>query len=283
MNPHIRNAYSEQANLEIEQQLGLRSTLTVGYQHLRGRHLIASINQNVPTCSASGVNNGCRPNPQYGNNSQYSSAGDSQYDGLSVSFAQRPTEWGSLRISYTYSKALDDVGEFFFSSPVNNFNIWQDWARSDDDQRHRVAFDATLHSPTVKANTGWQRVMHGFRLSGILAYYSPLPFNITTGANTVQGTAARPVVNGGFIGRNTGTGFDFFSLNARLSRTFPLGERLRLEAMAEAFNILNHRNNLIPNGTFGKGMYPDDPLPSFGHPSAVGDPRSIQLALRVTF
>ena len=68
----------------------------------------------------------------------------------------------------------------------------------------------------------------------MLQYYSPLPFNITAGSNTVQGTAARPLVNGIFINRNAGQGFDFFTTNARLSRTFSLGERWRMEAMAEA-------------------------------------------------
>ena len=133
------------------------------------------------------------------------------------------------------------------------------------------------------ANTAWERISHGFELSGILQYYSALPFNVTTGANTIQGTAARPILNGDFIGRNTGHGFDFLSLNARLSRRFALGERWRLEAFAEAFNVLNHRNNLIPNGTFGTGVYPLNPLPSFGRPAAVGDPRSFQLALRLAF
>jgi hypothetical protein len=283
MNPHMQNAYSEQGSLEIEQQITSKSTLSISYQHLRGRDLIASINQNVPTCTASGGNNGCRPNPNYGNNSQYSSVGDSQYDGLSVSFVERPVRWGSYRISYTFSKALDNVGEFFFSSPINNFNIWQDWGRSDDDQRHRVVFDATIHSPMGKANTIWERISHGFQLSGILQYYSPLPLNVTTGANTVQGTTARPTVNGAFIGRNTGTGFDFFSLSARLSRTFAIGDRWRLEGMVEAFNALNRRNNLIPNGTFGTGAFPANPLPTFGQPTAVGDPRSLQVALRLTF
>jgi len=282
MNRNIQNAYSEQGSLEIEQQLNPNSTFSISYQHLRGRDLIASINQNVPTCVASGTNNGCRPNPNYGNNSQYTSAGDSQYDGLSVSFVQRPAKWGSYRISYTYSKASNDVGEFFFSSPINNFNIWQDWGRSDDDQRHRVVFDGTVHSPMGKANTAWERISHGFELSGILQYYSPLPFNITTGANTIQGTTARPTVNGAFIGRNTGQGFDFFSLNARLSRTFAIGDRWRLQGMVEAFNALNHRNNLIPNGTFGTGTFPTNPNPTFGQPTAVGDPRSLQLALRVS-
>lgn len=283
MNRHIQNAYSEQGSFEIEQQLNTSSTLNISYQHLRGRHLIASINQNVPTCTASGLNNGCRPNPAYGNNSQYSSAADSQYDGLSIAYVQRPVRWGSYRLSYTYSKSLDDVGEFFFSSPLNNFNIWQDWGRSDDDQRHRVVFDTTLHSPMGKASGLWQHVSHGFLLSGILQYYSPLPLNLTTGANTIQGTAARPSINGVFIGRNVGKGFDFFGVSGRLSRTFAFNERWRLETMAEAFNALNHRNNLIPNGTFGTGTYPANPLPSFGQPTAVGDPRTLQLALRIAF
>ena len=53
------------------------------------------------------------------------------------------------------------------------------------------------------------------------------------------------------IGRNAGIGFDFFGLNARLSRTFALTERVSLEGIAEAFNALNHRNDMIPNGTWG--------------------------------
>ena len=117
MNPWMQNAYSEQASLEVERQLGERSALGISYQHVRGLHLIISVNQNTPTCLASGSNNGCRPNPNYGNNRQYSSEADSNYDALSLSFVQRPTRWGSYRVSYTYSKALDNVGEFFFSSP----------------------------------------------------------------------------------------------------------------------------------------------------------------------
>ena len=140
------------------------------------------MNQNVPSCAAVGSNDGCRPNPDYGNDSQYSSLADSQYDGLHVSFVQRPVRWGSYRVSYTYSKALDDVGEFFFSAPIDNFNIWQDYSRSDDDQRHRLASDFTIHSPLEKANTMWERFTHGFQLTTSLTAYSPLPFNITTGA-----------------------------------------------------------------------------------------------------
>ncbi len=283
MNPNMQNAYSEQGDFEIEQQLGSSSTLSVGYQHVRGLHLIVSINQNVPTCTAAGTNNGCRPNPNFANNTQYESLADSHYDGLHVSFVQRPSRWGNYRISYTYSKALDNVGEFFFSTPVNQNNIWQDYGRSDDDQRHRLVFDGTVHTSQASAKNAWEKLSHGFQLSGMLQYYSALPFNITTGSNTVQGTAARPTINGVFINRNAGNGNDFFSVSTRLSRTFAVTERLRIEALAEAFNLLNHRNNLTLNGTFGSGAYPTNPSPTFGQVTAVNDPRSLQFGLKVRF
>ena len=147
-----------------------------------------------------------------------------------------------------------------------------------------MAFDATVHSSMQAAPNLWGKISHGFELSGMLQCYSPLPFNITTGANTIQGTSARPTLpDGSFIPRNAGTGFDFFNMNVRLTRTQRLREHVKLEAIAEAFNALNHRNNLIPNGTFGVGVYPLEPSSSFGRPAAVGDPRTIQLALRLAF
>jgi len=283
MDPRIQNAYSQQASFEIEHQLGNRTTVSAGFQNLRGLHLIASINQNVPTCVASGANNGCRPNSNYANNSQYSSQADSNYNGLHVSFVQRPVGWGSYRISYAYSKALNNVGEFFFSGPINPYNIWKDYGRSDDDQRHRVVFNGTVQSSTSPGKTAWQRISHGFQLSGMLQYYSALPLNITSGVTTIQGTAGRPIVNGDFIGRNVGIGNDFFSVGMRLSRTFQVTERLRIEGLAEAFNLLNHRNNLARNATFGSGAYPTSPSSTFGQITAVNDPRSLQLAVRMRF
>ena len=283
MDPHLQNAYSTQGSIELEQQLGARSSLSVAYQHLRGLHLIASINQNVPTCVAAGTNNGCRPNPTFANNSQYRSQADSNYNGLHISFQQRPVRWGSSRISYAYSKSLNNIGEFFFSSPIDPSNIWRDYGRSDDDQRHRVTFNGALNSPTGPAHSAWQRLSHGFQLSGFLQYYSAFPLNFTTGVTTVQGTAARPIVNGNFISRNAGIGNDFFSVNTRASRTLALGERVRLEVLAEAFNLLNHRNNLTRNAVFGAGAYPSTPSATFGQVNAVNDPRGIQLALRFRF
>jgi hypothetical protein len=283
MDRDMLNAHSRQASVEVEQQIGERSTVSVGYQYVRGLNLIIQVNQNVPTCVASGTNNGCRPNPAFANNSQYSPLADSNYHGLHVSFLQRPTSWGNYRVSYTYSQSMDNVGQNFFSQPIDPFDLSKDWGRSDDDQRHRLVVYGSVNSPMGPASTVWERVGHGFQVSSALQAYSALPLNITSGITTVAGTAGRPIVNGAFIGRNTGTGPDFFSVSLRVSRTFAIARSVKVEALAEGFNLTNRLNAVTLNANFGSGAYPTNPSPSFGQILAVGESRSFQLGLRVKF
>jgi hypothetical protein len=87
-------------------------------------------------------------------------------------------------------------------------------------------------------------------------YYSALPFNITSGVTTVQGTAGRPLVNGAFIPRNAGVGDDFLGVSLRVSRAVKVKGALVGEAAVEAFNLVNRRNDLTRNGNFGSGAYP---------------------------
>jgi len=280
---HLQNAASRQGSVEVERQLGDRLTLNVAYQYLRGAGLLMSINQNVPTCVASGTNNGCRPNPNYANNGQYSSVGKSTYQGLQISVLQRPTRWGDYRISYTLSKSMNNLGEFFFSSPIDPFDLSKDWGRSDDDQRHRLAIDASARTSTAAATTLWGHMTHGLQVSGVLQAYSALPLNILSGATTVQGTTGRPIVNGAFIARNAGVGSDFLTLNLRASRTVRIDGRFQMEAIAEAFNLTNRVNVVTRNSTFGPGAYPTSPSPAFRQVTAVADPRSFQFGIRVKF
>ena len=280
---HLQNASSRQGSVEVERQIGDRLTLNLGYQYLRGVGLLMSVNQNVPTCVASGTNNGCRPNPHYGNNSQHSSAGKSTYHGLQLSLLQRPARWGEYRISYTLSKSMNNVREFFFSSPIDPSDLSKDWGRSDDDQRHRLAITAAARTSTAAATTLWEHITHGLQVSGVLQAYSALPLNVLSGVTTVQGTTGRPLVDGTFIARNAGVGNDFVMLNVRGSRTVRLDGRFQLEAIAEAFNLTNRVNVVTKNAAFGSGAYPTNPSPTFRQITAVGEPRSFQLGLRMKF
>jgi hypothetical protein len=270
MDRELQNASSMQASAEVEHQIGGRTTLGVGYQYLNGDKLLISVNQNVPGCVASGNNNGCRPNPNYANNSQYSSVGDSNYHGLHVSLSQRTTRWGQYRVSYTLSKSMNNVGEAFFSSPIDPTDLSKDWGRSDNDQRHRLVVNGTAQA-------------RGFQFSGMVQAYSAPPFNITSGVTTIQGTAGRPIVDGEFIPRNSGEGTPFFLLSARVSRTFRFADRWLLELMAEGFNLTDRANVVTRNTNFGAGTYPTNPSPTFNQITAVGEPRSFQFGLRLRF
>ena len=271
MDRDLQNAHSTQASLEVEHQIGQTGTVSVGYQYVRGDDLIIQINQNVPTCAAAGTNNGCRSNPNFANNNRYSSEAESNYHGLHVSFVQRPASWGHYRVWYTLSKSMNNVGEAFFSSPIDPTDLSKDWGRSDDDQRHRLVVNGLL------------RIPYEFELSSTLQAYSALPFNITSGVTTIQGTAGRPIVNGEFIERNAGVGSDFFSLSLRLSRSFHVTRRVELQGIAEAFNLTDRRNVITRNTNFGSGAYPGSPSSNFGQATAVGEPRSVQLGFRVRF
>jgi hypothetical protein len=283
MDRDLQSAYSRQGSVEVEQQIGERGTISAGYHYLSGERLLMSINQNVPSCVASGANNGCRPDPNFANNSQYSAAGSSVYHGLHVSLQHRPARWRQYRVSYTLSKAMSDVGEFFFSSPIDPFDVSKDWSRADNDQRHRLVVNGTLNTPMEAPRSGWEYLTNGFQVSGTLQAYSALPLNITSGVTTIQGTAGRPIVDGEFIPRNAGAGNDFLSLNLRVSRVFHFGDRVQLEALGEVFNLTNHENVLTRNANFGAGAYPTNPSPTFGQVTAVGEMRSFQIGARLRF
>jgi hypothetical protein len=288
MDPNLPNASAQQASFEVEQQISADFDFKAGFQHVRGEHLLISVNRNAPSClSSTDPINLCRPVSTYANNKQYAGAADSMYDGLALSLRRRSTRFGSVRISYTWSHALDDVSEFFFSAPINNFDISEDWSRSDDDQRHRLTLDGIVHAPAASATRPLDWLTRNWQLSGVLQYTSALPYNITTGGQTVQTTTQRPcaagstlggitpctlALRGYVLGRNAGTGFAYFNLNARLSRSFALRERLHMEAIAQAFNALNHRNDLVPNATSATAVA-----------TAVADPRSVEFGLRLRF
>jgi hypothetical protein len=279
IDPNIESSYSTQANFQIERELPANTVASIGYLHVRARHIILSRNVNVPTVPASaGIPNLGRPDPNWGNISRFESSGNSAYDGMVVSLNQRATRWSSLRVSYTFSKTIDDAGNFFFSTVQNNFNIRDDRGLSDNDQRHRLVISGSLEVPEHKKPSLLQRILCGFQVGYIFTYASRLPFNVLLGTdrNFDTNNNDRPLA----VGRNTGRGFDFASLDLRVSRRFKLTERVDLQLLAEGFNVLNRSNFGVPNNTRGSGV---TPLPSFGQPTQAFDPRQFQFGMKVNF
>ena len=255
IDPNIEASYSEQANVQVERELPANAVVSVGYLHLRTLHIIASRNVNVPTVPASaGILNLGRPDPNWANIGRYESAGDSYYNGLVVSFNKRAARWANVRVSYTLSKTTDDAGNFFFSTPQDNFNLRDDMGRSDNDQRHWLVVSGSLQAPEKGKEEGLRHALHGFQLSYIYTYASRLPFNVLLGSdrNFDTNNNDRPVG----VGRNTGRGFDFASFDLRLSRRFRITERFGLEVLAEGFNQRRARSGWVPTRRWRSGPYP---------------------------
>ncbi|HEX8088574.1 MAG TPA: hypothetical protein VF762_06950, partial [Blastocatellia bacterium] len=208
---------------------------------------------------------------------RFESSGDSYYNAMVVAFNKRISRWATVRGSYTLSKTIDDAGNFFFSSPQNNFDLRDDRGLSDNDQRHHLTVSGSLEVPRAR-DSGARAAVEGLHLSYIFTYASALPFNIQTGSDRNFDTNFNDRPAG--VGRNTGRGFDFASLDLRLSKGFRVAEHLGVEVMAEGFNVLNRTNFQLPNNIFGSGP---SPRAGFGRPTAAVDPRQIQFGLRLDF
>ncbi len=288
INPDIRNQPNEQYGVQIERAIGSVLSAELGYSRVRGRGIIMSRNVNVPTltpaeAAALHVANLGRPDPRFGNITQYDSLGDSWFDGLTASIETRQSAWGRVRVSYTLSKAMDDAGNAFFQMPQTQDDILADKGPSDNDQRHRLVVSGTIGGPAGSVG----RRLRGFQVGWVFAYASAAPFNIVTGADNNNDTTVNDRPAG--VGRNSGRMSCFGDVSKscgtapfdlRLARTIELARSQRLELMIEAFNLFNRVNVVNVNNTFGSGP---SPLPTFRQVTAVADMRQIQLGVRWSF
>ncbi len=85
-----------------------------------------------------------------------------------------------------------------------------------------------------------------------------------------------PIVNAGQFGneqRNSVDGPSFGSLDASLNKSFALSEKTKVQFRAEAFNVTNHVNLILPVDDLNS--------PAFGQITEAQAPRIIQFALKV--
>jgi hypothetical protein len=100
-----------------------------------------------------------------------------------------------------------------------------------------------------------------------------LPYNVQAGVDLNRDTNLNDRPNG--LGQNTGRGFDYSSLDLRISRLVRFSEKTSAEFLIEGFNVLNRANYSVPNNTITS--------PAFGKPTVAFDPRQIQLGFRLSF
>lgn len=234
--------------------------------------------------------------PQYSVFFEAAPRWDSVYDGLLVNFTKRLTNNFSYAISYTYSHSIDDgPNPSFVLIPQDSGNFREERASSADDARHRFVGNATFSSPA-----GWNVVLRNFSFSTIVTLQSPQYFSKYAGFD-VNGDVFGNNDRVGGDPRNTFKGDSLQTVDIRLERSFPIHDKLSLQLMAEAYNLMNTVNVHYYNTNYGAADFcPADgtapgcfgasqfyregsPNPLYGTPSAVFNPRQLQFVARISW
>lgn len=283
----LLNPYSEQWTLGVERQLGKGWVLGVDYLGSHIVHGLRPLDVDPPapfirtaqgqtrsaqaanctrplwvkfyadagrTCDPEAAN---PPQPAYAGIQTDVNDGFVHYEALNVNLHHQFAQRFAMLASYVYSHAIDNVDPDAPGGNPNDPNFTGAEEKGDAifDQRHRFVLSGTLHAPS------------GFQVGGVATLASALPFNFVTGGNNSGdpgATTDRPVIHGAVVGRNTGRGRATYDFSPFVERDIPLlGDRFRIEARAEAFNVFNHANFVGYAGTYGNAAAP---AAGFGQP-----------------
>jgi hypothetical protein len=196
--------------------------------------------------------------PQLGDVFVTSSRGKSRYRGLTVGLRKRFTQQYQFEANYVLAKDEDDDSnerDPFTDRTFNFYDLSLDYGPSDRDIRHKFNFFSYAELP--------QRLL----------------LNVRIQARTAQPITMSPrVLNGEDRGRNWDRKDNgYFSFDWRLQRPFRIGGGAEAIPSIEMFNTFNNANNVNPLST--PALFNFDGFLRQG----VGDPRQVQLALKVTF
>jgi hypothetical protein len=308
----MQNPMVQQINIGMQREFGHNYVLRADYLHNYGTHFI--IGRTIGS-----VFNPVVGGPDLVKNLE--SSVNTKYDGLLVSFEKRLSNRYQFRASYTLSKAFNYANDDqipFSNGPIDSNNLQREYGPTPNDQRHRFVFSGTFDLP------------YGIRLAPIYTLASGVPMDILL----PDGSSRIPALQRNAGGRLFRTGAElnafiqqinagggvggqplpqvrtdarfndsFSSLDLRASRAFKISERVKIEPIAEVFNLFNVTNVLgvsnVNYSGFSNVLVRDSNDPatpgflqssSFGRPVTTaggvfgsGGPRAFQFAARVTF
>ena len=187
--------------------------------------------------------------------------------------------------------------------PSNPYNLASDRGPSNFDIRHRFTGSFVWQPPYFDHSSGALRwALSGWTIAPILFAQSGAPYTPTVSGNPPAGLgntasgvlgAQQSTTRVPFLERNSFRYPATAGMDLRVSRSFPLREKVRLELIGEAFNISNHVN--YTNATaqaYTIGGTAAAPLltyfSNFGQLTAANNnnvvsPRQIQIGAKITF
>jgi hypothetical protein len=278
--------------------------VSADFIYSRGANLATLVNLNQPLPNAAGNNAlGPLPYPNFGFIEWRSDNGTSDYKGLDVGVERRFVGGLAFGVAYTFGKSQDNASEQLttqgsnaFPQNARDFSAW--YGPSDYDVRHRVSMNAVWALPL-----GRNVVARDWTVSGIYTAHTGHPFTVSQSGNNVGtnmtglpnvvgdpsgpqtvdqwfNTAAfQPVASGVFGNeqRNRLTGPGFQNLDLTIQRRLQLSAQVGLTLRWDIFNVFNTVNFGLPNRDVSSAA-------TLGTiTSLASDPRTMQIAARVTF
>ena len=239
-----RNPRIYTTNVQFEQAIVSDTTFYLDFTHSKGVWLTRFLNANQKGIFS----------PQLGEVAVASALGKSLYRGFTAGVRKRFSRGVQFEGNYLLSKDLDDDSnerDPFSFQYFDIDNLQLDYALSDRDIRHKFNF----------------------------MLYSDLPGRVQVNTR-IQARSAQPITPGTRTAANRNTARkdnEFFSFDWRVSRPFKLKESVALVPTLEMFNTFNNKNLVNPLST--------PPLFNFDGflRQGVGDPRQLQLAVKLTF
>jgi hypothetical protein len=196
VNQNFKMPRAAVVSFNVEQQISPKTFLSVGYVGTFGQHLevLYDINQPVANgltaasarpfqqTSFPGENTAFTGKPLLAIN-QLNFAAASNFHSLQVTVRQAAWKGIQTTFNYTLSKSLDDVSSN--TTPMNSYNLHQDYGPSTFDNRNLVNGYVYYNLPHFTSHA--PRLTQGFQVNALYAYSSGIPISPQYSTN-VDGT-----------------------------------------------------------------------------------------------
>jgi hypothetical protein len=295
------------ANTSIDWALDARTSLAVAWLFVDGTDLPRPVDRNIGppttrTFTVAGTGERLtypffgadRPFGTFDRVVALESTAESRYHGLTTDFQRRLSHGFQVRAAYTLGRVIDTVPEATAvlvgsgddgRHASNPLDVEVDRTVGNNDQRHRLVVSGIYATDALATRVdGFARALAtGWSFSAIVTAQSGYPYSARVPGVDLNGDGNR------FNDLAPGTTRNAFRLPAvvtidpRVTRDIPLG-RVRLQLIAEAFNLLDRANiNIVSSGFYVVRGLVLEPNPTFGRPIASAGERIVQLAARLTF
>lgn len=323
---HWNFGYTQNFNLSVMRELPWNMVLEVAGQGSLGRNLSMTRNWNEVRPELWGISGSSfprRPFPQFNNVTEVKNqSGTTNFYAGYVRLEKRMSEGLTIISNYSYGKTLGFLsGSIYFPRFSRGPTVYDQGNGATGAPYHTALVSWVYNLPFGPGKSHLSsglasKILGGWDVSGILTIRGGVPFDITSGADSLNGNSplggrvnlignpesgsrsvsrwfntdafARPVAGrvGDFccgVLRSPRVG----RLNVSLGKDIPLTEQVRLRFSGEFFNFTNSLQWGIPDGNLSSPNFGRISGPGSGQGANASDPgtgqRIVQLGLRIEF